>query len=119
MHGMAMHVPEVVFATLICPPCDRSLTSSLQAAGQIQPLPATTWPLSEAPAALRQLSAAKHIGKVVVQVGSQRPAAIQRARQAFGGAWAVTGGLGGLGSLAGRWLAGQGTTELTLLGRTG
>ena len=78
-----------------------------------------TWRLSEAPAALRQLAAAKHIGKVVVQVAGQQGLAADRARKALSGRWMVTGGLGGLGSLAGQWLAGRGACELVLLGRTG
>ena len=35
------------------------------------------------------------------------------------GRWLVSGGLGGLGSLAGQYLASQGARDLVLLGRSG
>jgi hypothetical protein len=35
------------------------------------------------------------------------------------GAWLITGGLGALGTIAAKWLAGQGKKNLHLLGRTG
>ena len=61
------------------------------------------FPIEEAPDALRQLSAAKHIGKVVVEVPGQLPA--PRDAQ---GRWIVSGGLGALGTLSVQWLASQG-----------
>ena len=72
-------------------------------AGQIQPLPAVVFPIQEAPDALRQLSAAKHIGKVVVRVPSDLPTADQAP-----GRWIISGGLGALGSLSVQWLVRQG-----------
>ena len=35
-------------------------------AGVLQPLPVTTWDIRRAPAALRHLSQARHIGKIVM-----------------------------------------------------
>ena len=72
-------------------------------AGLIRPLPAVVFPIEEAPDALRQLSAAKHIGKVVVEVPGLLPA--PRGAQ---GRWIVSGGLGALGTLSVQWLASQG-----------
>lgn len=72
-------------------------------AGLIRPLPAVVFPIEEAPDALRQLSAAKHIGKVVVEVPGLLPA--PRETQ---GRWIVSGGLGALGTLSVQWLASQG-----------
>ena len=72
-------------------------------AGQIQPLPAVVFPIQEAPNALRQLSAAKHIGKVVVRVPSDLPTPEQAP-----GRWIISGGLGALGSLSVQWLVRQG-----------
>ena len=72
-------------------------------AGQIQPLPTVVFPIQEAPDALRQLSAAKHIGKVVVRV----PSALPMPEQAPG-RWIISGGLGALGSLSVQWLVRQG-----------
>ncbi len=92
-------------------------------AGLIRPLPAVVFPIEEAPDALRQLSAAKHIGKVVVEVLRQLPA-LKDAQ----GRWVVSGGLGALGSLSVQWLASQGmhtkpgsqTTDQTLaIGHSG
>ena len=60
--------------------------------------------LQEAADALRQLSAAKHIGKVVVRVSCQLPAP----EEAPTGSWIVSGGLGALGFLSAQWLASQG-----------
>ena len=77
--------------------------SSVNFAGQIKPLPAVVFPIKEAPDALRQLSAAKHIGKVVIQVPSQLPAPEEAP-----GRWIISGGLGALGTLSVQWLASQG-----------
>ena len=62
------------------------------------------FPLHDAADALRQLSAAKHIGKVVVRVPCQLPAP----EEAPTGSWIISGGLGALGSLSVHWLASQG-----------
>ena len=48
--------------------CQHHVRAAAAGPGTIRPLPATVHPLSEAPAALRQLAAAKHTGKVVIQV---------------------------------------------------
>ena len=72
--------------------------------GLIKPLPAVVFPLQEAADALRQLSAAKHIGKVVVRVPCKLPAS----EEVFTGSWIISGGLGALGSLLVQWLASQG-----------
>ena len=72
--------------------------------GLIKPLPAVVFPLQEAADALRQLSAAKHIGKVVVRVPCQLPAP----EEAPAGSWIISGGLGALGSMSVQWLASQG-----------
>ncbi|KAK9834736.1 hypothetical protein WJX74_008822 [Apatococcus lobatus] len=86
--------------------------------GNLKPLPPLTHPLSNSAAALRQLSAARHVGKVVVQhpSGSNAGSLAHVGRK---GRWVVTGGLGALGSLSGRWLAQRGMQHLCLLGRTG
>ena len=73
-------------------------------AGLLKPLPAVVFPLQEAADALRQLSTAKHIGKVVARVRSQLPAP----EGAPTGSWIISGGLGALGSLSVKWLASQG-----------
>ncbi|MFG1647402.1 SDR family NAD(P)-dependent oxidoreductase, partial [Amycolatopsis sp. NPDC049252] len=62
--------------------------------GVLTPLPVRTWDLRRAPEALRFLSQAKHVGKVVLTV-PRRPAT---------GTVLVTGGTGGLGAVLARHL---------------
>ncbi|MFJ1766976.1 SDR family NAD(P)-dependent oxidoreductase [Amycolatopsis sp. NPDC088138] len=62
--------------------------------GALTPLPVRTWDLRRAPEALRFLSQAKHVGKVVLTV-PRRPAT---------GTVLVTGGTGGLGAVLARHL---------------
>lgn len=89
------------------------------AAGKIAPLRSMCYPLAAVAAALRTLAQATHVGKVVTlsPVGALAPSMAA----AEGGARVViTGGLGGLGLLMGRWLVARGSvTHLLLLGRTG
>ena len=86
--------------------------STRLAAGRIVPLPPLSYGLGAAPAALRQLAAARHVGKVVVAGGCG-----PRTRGA--GRWVISGGTGALGVLAARSLAATGAKHVTLLGRTG
>ncbi len=87
--------------------------AAMLAAGQVAPLPALLHTLEDLPAALRALAHARHAGKVVVELLAPGPS-LTRA-----GGWAVAGGLGALGGLAGAWLAGHGARRVALLGRTG
>ncbi|BDA51455.1 probable oleandomycin polyketide synthase, modules 5 and 6 [Coccomyxa sp. Obi] len=80
----------------------------------IKPLPPIVYSLRDAPAALRQLSAAKHIGKIVVEA----PRALPVPHQAEG-RWIISGGLGALGSLTAQWLAAEGVKHIVALGRSG
>ena len=87
---------------------------------QVKPLPTLVYEFSAIHEALRQFSAAKHVGKIVVKLlavaeTSHNPSTGSGSR----GAWVVTGGLGALGTIAAKWLAGQGKQNLHLLGRSG
>lgn len=87
---------------------------------QVKPLPAVVYDFSSIHEALRQFSAAKHIGKIVVKLpgtAEENPAADPSSSNK--GAWIVTGGLGALGVLTAKWLAGQGKKTLHLLSRSG
>ncbi|WP_236005662.1 type I polyketide synthase, partial [Amycolatopsis pittospori] len=78
--------------------------------GALTPLPVRTWDLRRAPEALRFLSQAKHIGKVVLTV-PRRPDT---------GTVLVTGGTGGLGAVLARHLVTRhGVTDLVLTSRRG
>ena len=82
------------------------------AAGRLTPLPSLIYKISSVATALRRMSQALHVGKVVV---NKTPAPI------FGitGRITVIGGLGSLGRLIGTWLATNGARRLNLLGRNG
>ncbi len=102
-----------------------SLSSRL-AALQHHPLPIITHPLAAAPTALRQMSQARHIGKVVITQGSATMSGAHLLQPGGNGVTrpklesvAVTGGLGALGSLSGCHLAQGGSQQIILLGRSG
>ncbi len=63
------------------------------ASGQLRPLPTVAHDLSAVAAALRQMSQARHVGKVVVS----SPAPVKEA--GIEGRFLVTGGVGALGTL--------------------
>ncbi|MCV7420797.1 type I polyketide synthase [Mycobacterium yunnanensis] len=78
--------------------------------GILTPLPVTTWDIRRAPAALRYLSQARHVGKIVMTM----PAAWTR------GTVLITGGTGMAGSAVARHVvANHGVTQLVLLSRRG
>ncbi|MFF4591368.1 type I polyketide synthase [Streptomyces sp. NPDC001388] len=79
--------------------------------GVLAPLPVTCWDVRQAPEALRHLSQARHVGKVVLTV----PAPLDPE-----GTVLVTGGTGGLGALVARHLVTEhGIRHLLLAGRRG
>ncbi|RJQ92483.1 type I polyketide synthase, partial [Amycolatopsis panacis] len=79
--------------------------------GVLTPLPIRTWDLRQAPDALRYLSQARHVGKVVLKV----PRGLDPA-----GAVLITGGTGGLGAALARHLVREhGVRELVLSSRRG
>ncbi|MFF0579294.1 SDR family NAD(P)-dependent oxidoreductase, partial [Streptosporangium saharense] len=83
--------------------------SGLFSTGELTPLPVTVRDVRQAPEALRQLSQATHIGKLVLTV--PRP---------LEGTVLVTGGTGALGSLTARHLVARyGVRRLVLAGRRG
>jgi acyl transferase domain-containing protein/NADPH:quinone reductase-like Zn-dependent oxidoreductase len=80
-------------------------------AGELRPLPVTAWDVRRAPEALRHLSQARHIGKVVLTV--PRPLDPE-------GTVLITGGTGALGALVARHLVTRhGLRHLVLAGRRG
>ncbi|MHA6804519.1 SDR family NAD(P)-dependent oxidoreductase [Salinifilum ghardaiensis] len=92
------------------------------AEGILPPLPRTTYAVDELPDALRALGAGRHIGKAVVRIprdGARtvpvEPADVPVVRT--GGAYVVTGGLGGLGPVVARWLSDAGAARVVLNSR--
>lgn len=90
-----------------------SRVASSAAAGLIAPLPLAAHDINCVAMALRQMSQARHVGKIVVRAPT-RARAIKPASTVI-----VTGGLGGLGVLVTRWLAQQSASSVHLLGRSG
>ena len=58
------------------------------AANQLRPLPLISHSMGAVAAALRQMSQARHVGKVVVRHQPSQP------QEAVAGSWLVTGGVG-------------------------
>ena len=86
--------------------------------GVLHPLPVTAFPVSQAAAAFQYMAAAKHIGKVVLEMqdrdvrvkGIANPVRAQAS-------YLITGGLGALGLTAAAELVDLGATHLVLTGR--
>ena len=82
------------------------------AAGELEPIIHSRWPLAEAGAALGFMRAARHMGKIVLTLpplvrGQLRP----------DHTYLVTGGLGGIGCAVAEWLADHGAGAIVLNGR--
>ena len=112
-------------------PNDR-LQASLQqvavgvAAGVLRPLPLAAHGLHSVAAALRQLSQARHVGKVVVssrpQLSSSSGSSTSHSTTSSSlnphSRVAISGGLGSLGMLIAQWLAQLGVQHILLLARS-
>ena len=93
-----------------------ALTRAAQAvsSGSFCPLPQVMHRLSSTDSALRQISQARHVGKVIItNETASRPTQMQT------GSCIITGGLGSLGVLTANMLIEQGQQHLTLVSRTG
>ncbi len=92
--------------------------------GELQPLPAKTFPLAEAVSAYRYMAQARHIGKVVLTQTEQPRGKGQEAAGRGQGAieekasYLITGGMGALGLHVARWMVEQGARHLVLVGRS-
>ena len=89
------------------------LTTSL-AAGLLRPLPQAVHDSASVHSALRQMSQARHVGKVVVR-NSQQDSTLSGMQ----GSVMITGGLGSLGTTVAAWLSKQRVQHVQLTGRTG
>ena len=93
-----------------------ALTRAAQAvsSGFFCPLPQIMHQLSSADSALRQMSQARHVGKVVIST-----LVVPEHARLHTGSCLITGGLGSLGSLTAQWLIEGGQQHMTLVGRSG
>jgi 3-oxoacyl-(acyl-carrier-protein) synthase/acyl carrier protein/D-arabinose 1-dehydrogenase-like Zn-dependent alcohol dehydrogenase len=87
------------------------------AAGQLHPLPLVGHSLSAVSSALRQMSQARHVGKIVVR--SPALSSNSNSAETDDGFVLVTGGLGVLGTQVAEWLGKQQVNAMSLLGRNG
>jgi NAD(P)-dependent dehydrogenase (short-subunit alcohol dehydrogenase family)/acyl carrier protein len=86
------------------------------AEGRLPLPPVRSFRLDEAVLAFRFMAQARHIGKLVLTVGSPSPSEAVRIRE--DGIYLITGGLGGLGLEVARALVQRGAKHLVLAGRS-
>ncbi|MCK6588955.1 MAG: SDR family NAD(P)-dependent oxidoreductase, partial [Polyangiaceae bacterium] len=89
---------------------------------EIEPVETHVFPMSQAARVFADMASARHRGKLVLSIGDPETpilAAPRRAEPRADGTYLVTGGLGGLGLAAARWLAERGAGHLLLVGRRG
>ena len=98
------------------------------ARGTLKPPPTELYPLKSLSLAMRRLSAARHIGKVVLQLREADGALLPSCRQLpytphrllrEDASYLVVGGTGGLGLNVSEWLAEHGARHLLLVSRSG
>ena len=82
------------------------------AAGELEPLIHSRWPLAEAGAALDFMRSARHIGKIVLT-----PPPLMQGQLRHDRTYLVAGGLGGIGCAVAGWLADRGAGAIVLNGR--
>ncbi|MDE0205363.1 MAG: zinc-binding dehydrogenase, partial [Candidatus Tectomicrobia bacterium] len=70
------------------------------AAGELEPIIHSRWPLAEAGSALSFMRSARHLGKIVVTASPLAAGVLRQDRT-----YLVTGGLGGIGCAVAGWLA--------------
>ena len=83
-------------------------------AGEISPLSKQVFPRARIEHALRFMSRAEHVGKIVLHVSDRREPVDVRAD----GAYLVTGGTGGVGMATARWLVSRGAGRVVLASRS-
>ena len=82
------------------------------AAGELEPIVHSRWPLAEAGAALTFMRSARHVGKIVVTTPPLMGNRLRSDRT-----YLVAGGLGGIGCAVAGWLAERGAGAIVLNGR--
>jgi NADPH:quinone reductase-like Zn-dependent oxidoreductase/acyl carrier protein len=88
--------------------------------GTLRPVSYRVFPVSQASEAFREMAQGQHVGKLVLTMDDPELRMVPP-RPGFrvrpDATYLITGGLGGLGLAAARWLAGHGARNLLLLGR--
>jgi acyl transferase domain-containing protein len=112
---VAYHVVFLGDLSIGDPPAIQAMLGDLLprfAAGELHPLPRTTYDVVDVVDAFRFMAQARHIGKIVVRQPDAPGTGL-----AGDGTILVTGGLGGIGLEVARDLAGRGARHLALVGR--
>jgi acyl transferase domain-containing protein/NADPH-dependent curcumin reductase CurA/acyl carrier protein len=90
-------------------------------AGVLRPLPCRRFPISQVGEAIRTMAQGQHVGKLVISMDDPE-LRLAPSRQGFrvrpDASYLITGGLGGLGLSAAKWLVEQGARCLLLMGRS-
>lgn len=94
-------------------------TYSLFEDGVFKPLPIKIFPASEVKEAFQYMARSKHIGKIMLQFGSQQVKGIKKQVVDPNGTYLITGGLSGFGLMSAQWLVEKGAKHLLLIGRSG
>jgi acyl transferase domain-containing protein/NADPH:quinone reductase-like Zn-dependent oxidoreductase/NAD(P)-dependent dehydrogenase (short-subunit alcohol dehydrogenase family)/acyl carrier protein len=91
----------------------------LSASGAFTPLPRTDFDLAQVEGALRFMSLARHIGKIVLTVRAPEYLVRPRARLTLkrNATYLITGGLGGFGLAVAGWMVERGARNVVLLSR--
>jgi acyl transferase domain-containing protein/acyl carrier protein len=103
--------------------CSRMLREVVErmATGELKPVSHRVFPVSQVSEAFREMAQGQHVGKLVVTMEDPELRVVPP-RPGFqvrpDGTYLITGGLGGLGLEAARWLVGHGARHLLLLGRS-
>lgn len=87
--------------------------AGLLARSELRPLPRTVFPIEEVVSAFRFMQQARHIGKIVLRMGSAQEELAFHPDASY---W-ITGGLGGLGLEVARWMVDHGARHLVLMSR--
>ena len=87
--------------------------------GEWKPLPVKTFLSTQASEAFRYMAQSRHIGKVVVEMARNVTAVSRNDRVTFKpkASYLITGGLGGVGLAAAKWMASNGARHLILVSR--
>ncbi len=89
--------------------------------GQMKPLPATVYPITEASNAFREMAAGKHTGKIVFSLRDPStvpvvPRPDEPMHFRADATYLITGGVGGFGLAVAEWMITHGARNLVLLG---
>jgi len=85
--------------------------------GSLRPLPYQVFPRDEAEAAFRLMAQARHVGKVVVDLGDSEATTLPASFRSDG-TYLITGGVAGLGLLIAEWMVERGARSLVLAARS-